>query len=259
MPPRKSRGVLFLCTGNYYRSRFAEILFNHVSARMGLPWVSASRGLALERGSDNVGPIAVEALRALEARQIRAVAEVTRMPLAVAVADFEQADWVVALKETEHRPLLEERFPAWTEKVEFWHVDDAPGVLDLIETEVLDLSARLIGGRKREERPPEETCTGCGHPKSRCVCRPVEKKPAGPPPVVRVGRETKGRRGKGVTIVSDVPLDAAGLQELAATLKQRCGTGGTVKDGQIEIQGDMRDRLMAVLQELGYRVKRAGG
>ena len=75
----------------------------------------------------------------------------------------------------------------------------------------------------------------------------------------RLGRETKGRRGKGVTTVSDVPLNEAGLLELAATLKQRCGTGGTVKDGVIEIQGDQRDRLAAVLEGIGYRVKRVGG
>jgi len=77
--------------------------------------------------------------------------------------------------------------------------------------------------------------------------------------VIRLGRETKGRRGKGVTIVSDVPLDEAGLLELAARLKDRCGTGGTVKDGRIEIQGDQRDRLAAVLEGMGYRVKRVGG
>ena len=77
--------------------------------------------------------------------------------------------------------------------------------------------------------------------------------------MVRLGRETKGRRGKGVTTVSDVPLDEAGLLELAARLKDRCGTGGTVKDGRIEIQGDQRDRLAAVLEGMGYRVKRVGG
>ena len=78
-------------------------------------------------------------------------------------------------------------------------------------------------------------------------------------PIVKVGRETKGRRGNGVTIIFDLPLDEAGLQELAKKLKQRCGTGGTVKDGRIEIQGDQRDRIVAELETLGYRVKRAGG
>jgi translation initiation factor 1 len=74
-----------------------------------------------------------------------------------------------------------------------------------------------------------------------------------------VGRETAGRRGKGVTTVFDVPLDESGLRELAATLKQRCGTGGTVKDGRIEIQGDQRDRIVAELERLGYKVKWVGG
>ena len=84
--------------------------------------------------------------------------------------------------------------------------------------------------------------------------------PAKKPLTVKVGRETKGRRGKGVTTVSDLPLDDVGLMELAAQLKQKCGTGGTVKDGRIEIQGDQRDRLTAALLEsLGYRVKQVGG
>ena len=77
--------------------------------------------------------------------------------------------------------------------------------------------------------------------------------------VVRVGRETKGRRGKGVTIVSDLPLDENGITELATKLKTRLGTGGTIKDGRIEIQGDHRDRIVQELEGLGYRVKRAGG
>ena len=88
---------------------------------------------------------------------------------------------------------------------------------------------------------------------------PATPKPVRKMPEVKVGRETKGRRGKGVTLVTDVPLNDAALDELAQTLKQRCGTGGTVKDRRIEIQGDQRDRVTAVLEELGYRVKRVGG
>jgi translation initiation factor 1 len=76
---------------------------------------------------------------------------------------------------------------------------------------------------------------------------------------VRVGRETKGRRGKGVTTAWDFPLDENDLTELAAKLKQRLGTGGTVKDRRIEIQGDHRDRVVAELEAMGYRVKRVGG
>jgi len=76
---------------------------------------------------------------------------------------------------------------------------------------------------------------------------------------VRVSRETKGRKGKGVTLISGVPLGAEALTSLAKDLKQRCSTGGTVKGGVIEIQGDHRDRLIEELQSRGHRVKRAGG
>jgi predicted translation initiation factor SUI1 len=74
-----------------------------------------------------------------------------------------------------------------------------------------------------------------------------------------VGRETKGRGGKGVTIISDLPLDEKNLTELATKLKTRLGTGGTVKDGKIEIQGDHRDRIVQELENMGYRAKKAGG
>jgi protein-tyrosine phosphatase len=251
MRQRQEKTILFLCTGNYYRSRFAEILFNSVAERMGLPWKASSRGLALERGVNNVGPMAVAAITALEARGLRGVADFARFPMQVRIDDFETANWIVALKEAEHLPLLQERFPAWAEKVEFWHVDDAPEVLDLIEQEVMDLAARLIGGTRRPERKPPEIRAD-----DVVANQEINQKSAA---VVRLGRETKGRRGKGVTTVSDVPLDKAGLLELATKLKDRCGTGGTVKDGVIEIQGDQRDRLAAVLEGMGYRVKRVGG
>lgn len=252
IPPKPGKKtVLFLCTGNYYRSRFAETLFNSVACKMGLPWQASSRALALERGINNVGPMAPIAINALESRGLRSHPDFARFPIQATLADFEIANWIVALKEAEHLPLLQERFPTWHEKVEFWHVDDAPEVLSLIEREVMDLTARLIGGGKRRE--PQQIAT-------ETPAAPSKKQSAkNNAPIVRVGRETKGRRGKGVTTVSDIPLDEEGVLELAATLKQKCGTGGTVKDGIIEIQGDQRDRLAAVLEALGFRVKRVGG
>ncbi len=251
MKQRQEKTVLFLCTGNYYRSRFAEILFNSVAEKMGLPWRASSRGLALERGVNNVGPMAVAAVKALESRGLRTIADFARSPMQVAADDFAGAGWIVALKEAEHLPLLQERFPAWAEKVEFWRVDDAPEALALIEQEVMDLAARMIVGGKRREAQEMATETAAPPAKKEVVRTSA--------PVVRLGRETKGRRGKGVTTVFDLPLDEAGLLELAATLKQRCGTGGTVREGRIEIQGDQRDRLAAVLEGMGYRVKRVGG
>ena len=80
MKQRHENTVLFLCTGNYYRSRFAEVLFNSVAGKMGLTWKASSRGLALERGVNNVGPMEVSAVKALEARGLRAVAEFGRFP-----------------------------------------------------------------------------------------------------------------------------------------------------------------------------------
>jgi translation initiation factor 1 len=76
---------------------------------------------------------------------------------------------------------------------------------------------------------------------------------------VRVRRETSGRRGRAVTTVADVPLDDAGLKELAGRLKKRCGVGGAVKDGVIELQGDHRDAVMEFLRGDGYDVVLAGG
>src|SRR5215475_3787268 len=75
---------------------------------------------------------------------------------------------------------------------------------------------------------------------------------------VRVGREVAGRGGKGVSVISGLPLSGEALDELAARLKKLCGAGGAVKDGTIEIQGDHRDRLVAELLELGYEAKRSG-
>ncbi|MCS5588155.1 MAG: stress response translation initiation inhibitor YciH [Porticoccaceae bacterium] len=77
--------------------------------------------------------------------------------------------------------------------------------------------------------------------------------------IVRIRRETKGRKGKGVTTLCGFDLDPSALKTLAKQLKKTCSTGGTVKDGIIEIQGDHRDRLKAELDKLGYVVKLAGG
>src|SRR5437764_15473727 len=156
MAKRSEKTILFLRTGNYYRSRFAEALFNSVAGRMGLPWRASSRGLALERGVNNVGAMAASAVQALEALGVRAGDAITRLPAQVTTGDLEGAALVVALKHAEHLPLLQERFPAWAGKVEFWHVDDAPDALALIEREVMALVARLFGGGQRPEAQPTE-------------------------------------------------------------------------------------------------------
>jgi len=79
------------------------------------------------------------------------------------------------------------------------------------------------------------------------------------PARVRVGREVAGRGGKGVSVISGLPLAAPDLEALASRLKRLCGAGGAVRDGVIEIQGEHRDRLVAELCRLGYDAKRSGG
>jgi translation initiation factor 1 len=76
---------------------------------------------------------------------------------------------------------------------------------------------------------------------------------------VRVGRESKGRKGKGVTVITGLPLDAVELATLAKELKAQCGAGGKVSDGVIEIQGEHRDRLVLALEARGYKAKKSGG
>jgi translation initiation factor 1 len=118
----------------------------------------------------------------------------------------------------------------------------------MIEKEVMGLMARILGGGERQDSCPTTANEV-----------PVAKEAAKKPMTAKVGRETSGRRGKGVTTIFDLPLDENGLKDLAATLKQRCGTGGTVKVGRIVIQGDQRERVVIELEKLGYRVKRVGG
>jgi len=104
-------------------------------------------------------------------------------------------------------------------------------------------------------------CPGCGEPVARCRCKELASQARAPATdgIVRVSHETKGRKGKGVTVVKGVALDAAALLALGKQLKAACGTGGTVKDGVIEIQGDHRETVIAALSKLGHTVKRAGG
>ena len=106
-------------------------------------------------------------------------------------------------------------------------------------------------------------CPSCGHPTTKCTCKKKKtvKKPSVYPNdgIVRIRREVKGRKGKTVTTVFGVPLDDRKLQQFAKTLKRLCGTGGTVKDGIIIIQGDHREKILKEIEQQGYVVKIAGG
>lgn len=101
-------------------------------------------------------------------------------------------------------------------------------------------------------------CPACRRPVAQCVCKKAGPVPSGDG-IVRLHFETKGRGGKGVTVVRGLGLADAELTALGKKLKAACGVGGTAKDGVVELQGDHRDRVMALLQAQGLAVKKAGG
>lgn len=113
--------VLFLCTGNYYRSRYAEILFNARAQEAGLDWHAVSRGLAPD--PRNPGPMSRDTIAAL-VEQGLSVDDYLRLPIKVTDEDFKSHHHIVAVKELEHRPMIQREFPSWLERVEFWHVHD---------------------------------------------------------------------------------------------------------------------------------------
>jgi protein-tyrosine phosphatase len=115
--------VLFLCTGNYYRSRFAEQLFNVRATQGDLHWWAYSRGLALEKGRNNVGPMSPNAIQALQERGIM-LHHGPRYPLQAEAGDFHSANMIIALQQAEHQPYIRDRYAAWAKRVHYWHVHD---------------------------------------------------------------------------------------------------------------------------------------
>lgn len=132
--------VLFLCTGNYYRSRLAETYFNHLARQEpAAGWQARSRGLQITPG--NIGPLSPHTRSWLTAQKIP-LADPLGVPTPVKEADFWNANHIVAVKEAEHRPLMEKYFPHWAERVEYWHVHDLdaatpedaiPGLVDRVQ------------------------------------------------------------------------------------------------------------------------------
>ena len=130
------REVLFLCTGNYYRSRFAEMYFNARAAQVGIKWRAVSRGIAAELGAGLPGPVSPLVIDRLAVLGLGSAADM-RAPLQLQEEDLAAADLVIALDEKEHRPLMRQRFAAWAERIIYWDVPDA----HLLNTE--DALARI--------------------------------------------------------------------------------------------------------------------
>jgi protein-tyrosine phosphatase len=145
------RKLLFLCTANYYRSRFAEMLFNHLAVERKLNWVADSRGIVTALGAGNVDVISSHTVEGLRSRGVR-VSHDHRPPRQVLTRDFERADRVIALDEEEHRPYMEELFPDWPDRIEYWQVGDlhivtAEEALLLAEGKVRALVSQLSSVR----------------------------------------------------------------------------------------------------------------
>jgi protein-tyrosine phosphatase len=141
--------LLFLCTGNYYRSRFAEELWRHLERGEPSAWHAESRGLWIAQGLANVGPISRHVVSALDVLGVRLI-EPVRPPRQVEREDFESATRVVAMSEAEHRPLMDSRFPTWSEAIEYWDVEDiewcpVDTALERLSARVRALHLRLCG------------------------------------------------------------------------------------------------------------------
>lgn len=148
-PALPTKRVLFLCTGNYYRSRFAECIFIILARKRRLPWTADSRGLRLEDGVHNIGPISPLVLAALSEYSGSPPWPI-RHPMPACAADFQAANIVIGMDESEHRRMMAERFPQFAHQVEYWHIHDLDrcgpeAALAQVETQVLALINRLAG------------------------------------------------------------------------------------------------------------------
>jgi len=138
--------VIFVCSANYYRSRYAEYYFNWLANQQQLGWRADSRGLMVGFWG-NIGPISRHAVDALQRRGIP-LEEQLREPKALSLTDLVGADLVVAVKEAEHRMMIAEQFPVWKDRVEYWHIDDldcaeAQEALPHLEKQIHALIERL--------------------------------------------------------------------------------------------------------------------
>lgn len=239
----KSKLLLFLLEDSCKDGCVFHSVFDDEAGKMDLVWMSQS--MLLNRSGDD-----------------GACAEVNHV-------DLQKADLVIFIQ----RPpcvsvdLLKGKFPSWSGKFETWDFPAAEFTEESIKSHIGKLLVRLIlQGGKRQSSSPQSVSSNpnlhssigtgssnTGANDSKVADSKVSKD------AVRVSRESKGRGGKTVTIVSGLLLDDGKLQELAKRLKQVCGTGGTVKEGKIEIQGDQCDRVLAELQNRGYKPKRSGG
>ncbi|MDM8559426.1 low molecular weight phosphatase family protein [Candidatus Parabeggiatoa sp. HSG14] len=148
MNTQSHKKLLFLCTGNYYRSRFSEHFFNQLAEKKELQWRADSRGLAIEWGTGSLRAISPHAIKGLQQRGLT-MSNDERFPIQAVDTDFTTADKIIALDKHEHHPIMEKRFPRWANAIEYWIVHDIdktypPLALRQIEQNLCQLIDSLI-------------------------------------------------------------------------------------------------------------------
>ena len=151
MLTKQFKTVVFICTGNFYRSRFSEHLFNALARKQGLQWRATSRGL---RAKTADGPLSEFTAYRLTAMGVPFDSE--RFPVQLSEADLEDADLVVALKKAEHHAMMLDQFPNWADKIQYWNIDDmdcatADEALPICESCVKILVKTLLADQKGQE------------------------------------------------------------------------------------------------------------
>jgi protein-tyrosine phosphatase len=142
--------LLFICSGNYYRSRFAEALFNHLAIERGLPWRAFSRGLATWMAE---GDLSLYTEVALRARGIdRALTGSTRIKLTE--PDLQRAHLTIAVKEDEHRQMMREQFPAWENRITYWAIHDLDCALPEDSLPILEERVRALADSLEKGKTP---------------------------------------------------------------------------------------------------------
>ncbi len=241
--------IFFLSDGK--EGRIAQLLFDPEARKMEVYWIASAFCLdsnaADSSFTGNSADISLGEI--LKSVGVETPADLDEAPPLVTAEELEKAKLVVFVQSnasSDCADLFAKAFPSYKGEKENWIVPTDGNWVDSLLENVKSLLVRLIlkGGKRAPVPLPPA---------------PAVSKPSGPQKSVRVRLESKGRAGKKVTVVFGLEMDSTELDNLATALKQTCGTGGTVKDGTIEIQGDQCERVLAELKRRGMQAKRSGG
>lgn len=223
-------------------SRLVQNYYNQEANKMEVAWLAQARTVS---GSSNLEASSFDA-EYLSKFGIDSIDQ-TEPPAQLKPEELDSSTMTIYLKESGSEDKLSSAFPNARGKYEIWQYDSRESLFEVVQGNISKLLVLFImKGGKRTPIEKEE-------PQKAPTSKPKEYGK------VRVCLEKKKRRGKKVTTITGLPLEEKELYKLAASLKQSCGTGGTVKNDCIEIQGDQCDKILAELQNLGYKAKRSGG